>query len=341
MAGGVTKLPLQYVHEYRDRHGKLRRYFRRGSKKTVLPGLPGSDEFMATYRAALAGIAASPPTIGASRTKPGTVNAAIVGYYQSLTFRALASSTQRKRRLILERFREKHGGKSIATLPQSFIRHSLDKQRPFAARNLLKALRSLLTFAVAEGFCADDPTAGLKLPKVKSDGVHTWMEDEIEQFERHYPTGTKERLALALLLRTAQRVGDVVRMGRQHVRDGAIAVRQGKTGAQLSIPIAESLRRELGFGNLTFLVTERGKPFTLGGFGDWFKRRCREAGLPHCSAHGLRKAACRRLAEAGCTAHEIAAISGHASLKEVERYTRAADQARLARRAMKRERDIG
>ena len=80
MAGGVTKLVLQYVHEYRDRHGKLRRYFRRGSKKTVLPGLPGSDEFMASYRAALAGIAVSPPTIGASRTKPGTVNAAIVGY---------------------------------------------------------------------------------------------------------------------------------------------------------------------------------------------------------------------------------------------------------------------
>ena len=198
-----------------------------------------------------------------------------------------------------------------------------------------------MTFAVAEGFFVDHPTAGLKLPKVKSDGVHTWMEDEIEQFERHYPTGTKEHLALALLLCTAQRVGDVVRMGRQHVRDGAIAVRQEKTRAQLSIPIVESLRRELGFGNLTFLVTEGGKPFTPGGFGDWFKRRCREAGLPHCSAHGLRKAACRRLAEAGCTAHEIAALSGHASLKEVERYTRAADQGWLARRAMKRERHIG
>jgi integrase len=271
----------------------------------------------------------------------GTVNAVIIGYYQSLAFRALAPSTQRKRRAILERFREKHGEKSIATLPQDFIRHTMEKQRPFAARNLLKALRGLLTFAVAEGFRADDPTAGLRLPKAKSSGIHTWTEEEIEQFERHYPSGTKERLALALLLCTAQRTGDVVRMGRQHICDGAIAVRQNKTGARLLIPIAEALRKELPSSTLTFLVTEWGKPFTAGGFGNWFRQRCRGARLRHCSAHGLRKAACRRLAEAGCTAHEIAAISGHASLREVERYTKAADQIRLARRAMKRERDSG
>ena len=179
------------------------------------------------------------------------------------------------------------------------------------------------------------------MPKAKSSGIHTWTEGEIEQFERHHPAGTRARLALALLLCTAQRTGDVVRMGRQHIRDGAIAVRQNKTGATLLIPIAEQLRKELPATTLTFLVTEWGKPFTPGGFGNWFRQRCREAGLPHCSAHGLRKAACRRLAEAGCSAHEIAAISGHASLREVERYTKAADQIRLARRVMKRERDSG
>jgi integrase len=90
--------------------------------------------------------------------------------------------------------------------------------------------------------------------------------------------------------------------------------------------------------HLTFLVTEFGKPFAPAGFGNWFRDQCNEAGLPkHCSAHGLRKAACRRLAEAGCTAHQIAAISGHASLREVERYTKAVDQARLAKDAIKKE----
>jgi len=58
------------------------------------------------------------------------------------------------------------------------------------------------------------------------------------------------------------------------------------------------------------------------------------AELEHCSAHGLRKAAARRLAEAGCTAHEIAAITGHASLGELVRYTKAVDQRRLAEAAM-------
>jgi integrase len=217
----------------------------------------------------------------------------------------------------------------------------LNSMAPFAARNWLKALRALLEFAVEQGFRTDNPTLGLKLPRVKSDGIHCWTEDEIAQFERHYPSGTLERLALALLVNTAQRVGDVVRMGRQHIRDGAIAVRQSKTGTALLIPITDDLCRELDLStNLTFLMS-RGKPFTAAGLADWFKRRCREAGLPHCCAHGLRKAACRRRAEAGCSAHEIQAISGHKTLREVERYTRAADQARLARQAMKRERNIG
>ena len=83
-----------------------------------------------------------------------------------------------------------------------------------------------------------------------------------------------------------------------------------------------------------FQITALGKPFTAGGFGHWFRERCNEAGLPHCSAHGLRKATARRLSEAGCTTHEIAAITGHASLREVQRYTKGADQTRLAVAAM-------
>jgi integrase len=117
-----------------------------------------------------------------------------------------------------------------------------------------------------------------------------------------------------------------------------IRVRQQKTGKDLMIPIHSGLAEILAarpVENLTFLVTEYGKPFTVAGFGGWFRRACDEAGLPDISAHGLRKAACRRLAEAGCTAHEITAVSGHASA-EVARYTRAVDQERLARGAISR-----
>ena len=212
----------------------------------------------------------------------------------------------------------------------------------------MKTLKGLLQFAVSEGFRADDPTQGIKLPRLKSDGVHTWTETEIAQYQERHPVGTRARLALALLLYTAQRRGDVVGMGRQHVRGGAITVRQQKTGATLEIPIHTELHKVLEATpseHLTFLVTERGKPFTSAGFGNWFRDCCNGAGLSkECSAHGLRKAACRRLAEAGCSAHQIAAISGHASLREVERYTKAADQARLARQAFEKEQrrtDVG
>jgi integrase len=123
-------------------------------------------------------------------------------------------------------------------------------------------------------------------------------------------------------------------MGRQHISNGELAVTQQKTGAKLAIlvlpELAECIEQTPG-GNLNFLVTEYGSPFTTAGFGAWFRKRCDEADLPkECTFHGLRKAACTRLAEAGCSANVIAAISGHTSLKEVERYTRAADQKRLA-----------
>jgi integrase len=338
----MTKIRLEYVHEFLDRHGKARRYFRKpGFKQIPLPGAPGSDEFMTAYQLALAG--QSPPAqVGARRTRPGSVDAAVVGYYNSLAFRSLAIGTQKMRRAILERFRAEHGDKRIAMLPPEFIVRTLGKRSPAAARNWLKTLRGLLEFAVGEKFRADDPSQGIRLPKMpKSDGIATWTEDEIQAFEAKHPIGSRPRLAFALLLFTAQRRGDVVRMGRQHVRDGAISVRQQKTGAALEIPIHHGLQTVLDATpseHLTFLVTEFGKPFTSAGFGNWFRDRCNEAGLPrHCSAHGLRKAACRRLAEAGCTAHQIAAISGHASLREVERYTKAADQARLARDAINRE----
>jgi integrase len=337
----MTKIRLPFIHEYTDRHGKLRRYVRRpGFKQIRLNGIPGSPEFMATYENAIAG-QAERKSIGAGRTRPGTVNAAIVGYYNSVAFRTLAPNTQGLRRRILERFRVEHGEKRIALLPREVIVRLLGRMPRFAAQNWLKAIRGLLEFAVAEGFRADNPAQGIKLPTPKSDGFHTWTEEEIEQFDRHHPQGSRARLALAILLYTAQRRADVVRMGRQHVRQGILSVRQNKTGAALEIPIHRKLKRVLDSvpgDNLTFLVTAQGQPFTPQGFGNWFSEQCKAAGLPaHCAAHGLRKAACRRLAEAGCSVHQIAAISGHRSLKEIERNTRAVDQARLDREAIRLE----
>jgi integrase len=108
----------------------------------------------------------------------------------------------------------------------------------------------------------------------------------------------------------------------------------------LAIPVHPDLQTIIDAtptGHLTLLVTKTGKSYGENDFSEQFRKWCDDAELPqHCVFHGLRKAALTRLADAGCTVHEIAAISGHASLKEVERYTKAADQARLARAAVAR-----
>jgi len=170
--------------------------------------------------------------------------------------------------------------------------------------------------------------------------IRCWADEEIAAYESFHPIGTPARLAFALALYTAQRASDLVRMGRQHIRNGAIDVRQQKTGAVLSIPIHPALAVILDATpskHMTLLTTERGAPFSSpNSFSHQITRWAKQAGVDGVSVHGLRKAGCRRLAEAGCTAHEIMSISGHKSLKEVERYTKAVTQRTKAVKAMAR-----
>jgi len=331
----MTHIKLEFVHRYRDRHGKLRHYFRRrGFEKIPLPGLPGSAEFMAAYERAIARL---PKEIGAERTKPGTVNACIVGYYTCLAFRQLAPRTQQDRRAILERFRERHGDKRIALLPTEFIERMLNQMKPVAARNWLKALRGLLEFAVKEKFRADNPARDIRLPKWKGGHHRPWTDAEVEQYERTHAVGTKARLALALGLYTVQRPGDVRCLGYQHVRNGELTLRQSKTGARLTLPVVPELQVVLDAtpsGHMTFLVNENGGQYNRTRFSDQFRLWCNEAGLPKdCTFHGVRVTGCTLLADAGYSVHQIAAWSGHMTLKEVERYTKGANQKRLARSA--------
>ena len=332
----MTKLHLKYVQSFGGYH-----YFRRRGLRVRLPGIPGSAEFMQKYQEALALSTTTPTDIGAStRSKPGSVSTAIAEYYSSQAFRSLSGGTPAKWRAILERFREKHGHLPLA-MPKEFLVVLLDTMQPHAALNWLKTFRHFFRWCLTRKLVANDPTLGIRLKMPKSDGHHSWTEDEITQFETHWPIGSKPRLALALGLFTAQRRGDVVRIGRQHIRDGMLSIRQQKTGATLAIPVHPELARIIAatpsIEHVTLLTTSRGKTYAGNNFTDKFRTWCDAAGLPQrCVFHGLRKAACTRLAEAGCTVHEIAAISGHKTLSELERYTKAADQGRLAKAAMER-----
>jgi integrase len=292
---------------------------------------------MTAYNAALASITVR--EIGKAKSAPGSVSAAIAAYYRDNRFTSLAPGTQKMRRAIIERFRSEHGEKRLAGLQKVHIAAILGGKKPFAARNWLKTLRGLMQFAVTAEFVDSDPTLDFEPARAKAGRIHTWTEEEIAQFAARHPIGTRARLAMGLLLYTGQRRSDVVRMGPQHIRNGILSVTQQKTGAALTIPVHPKLAELIAAtecGHLAFLVTAAGAPFSAAGFGNLFREWCNEGRLPQCSAHGLRKAACRRLAEIGCSAPEIAAISGHKSLKEVQRYIEEANQAWLAQAAMRR-----
>jgi integrase len=334
----MPRRDFPFVQRFVDRHDVMRFYFRRsGYPSATLPAPYGSTAFIAAYEAARKG---APLPIGAGRSAPGTISALIAAYYDAHVFCCLKPSTQRVYKNILERFRAVHGHKSVAGLQAKHVRQIMNARQstPDAANRLRTLISILMDFAVSIDLRPDNPTVGVKRFRRKSEGFATWSETDIEVFRAHWPLGSRERLAFELALGTAQRRGDLCRIGWQHVVKDAILVRQNKTGACVTIPILPELQEALKLtprDRLTFINKSCGAGMTAPSLGNWFREAIRAAGLSDAlSLHGLRKATARRLAEAGCTPHEIAAITGHKSLSEIERYTREAEKTRMAQSAV-------
>ncbi|MGC2825114.1 MAG: tyrosine-type recombinase/integrase [Pseudolabrys sp.] len=323
-----------------DRHGKRRVRFRKHGFTTYITGTPWSEEFMFRYAAAIDGVKEQRAEIGASRTIAGSFDSLCISYYKSPEFRGLRESTQAVRRNIIERFRAEHGTKPLKGLHRKHIQQIIgDKaQTPEAANNLLKVLRVVLNYAVSIDMMSNNPAASVKMYKNRSDGFHAWSEEEVQQFRARHELGSRARLAFKLLLHTGQHRGDIIRMGWQHMASAdEIMVKQQKTGTTVFIAIHPELLEALALvprTNLTFLLTEHGSPFTAAGFGNYFRKQCNAAGLPQCSAHGLRKTYLVRRANAGASTEQLMASGGHKSPSEVARYTREADKRRLARQAL-------
>jgi integrase len=354
------RLP-KYIQAFVDRETGLAYYYfrRRGAPRVRLPGLPYSAEFMAAYQRALE---QHRPTAKTGVPARGSIADVVARYIPPplldahtapdlrLHLHRWTDSTLKDRRGILRKYAREHGHKPIASVTQDELTRLLESMPPGAAENLLKAIRGMMKWGVEKGELKTDPSAGVKLKRRKSDGFHSWSEEEITRFEFHHPVGSKARLAFALALYTGQRRGDVIRMGRQHLRVcedkdlralgvlNILPLRQQKTGTPVKVPIHPELQMILDATpseHLTFIVNAWGKPFTPGTFSNWFRAQCDAAKLPKvCSVHGLRKAAGRRLADVGCSTHDIMAVLGHKTLAEAERYTREADRARGASRAI-------
>lgn len=359
---GEMDVKLKWVYRDGDRHGNVRVYFWRGKNRKVrIHETPGTPEFSARYHALVgqsqAGLLRRDATRHPLAPLKDTLGWLVQQYLHGCpAFLALANDGRRARAGVLERILAEpvHPGAvetfrdfPLDRLSPKAIRTLRDRkaQLPGAANNRIKALRALFRWATNDedgpARAPFDPCLTVAYADQPTVGFHTWSVGEVAQFHAHHPVGSKARLAMELMLYTGFRRSDMVEFGRQHIHDGWVRKPQVKGARRrlvlLEFPVLPDLARAIAegpSGNLTFLMTEQGRPFTANGFGNWFRDRCDEAGLPHCASHGLRKAGATIAAENGATPHQLQSIFGWTTLKQPERYTRTAERRRLAGDAM-------
>lgn len=349
-----VRMDLPYLMADTDRHGTRRLFVRRRGRKIRIRERPGTPAFAGAYTAALAALeSAAPRALARSGAPAGTLGWLAAAYFGAPEFKALDPVSQRTRRRILEGclLEPRAPGSAdlmalcpleILAAPHILMLRDRRAEKPGSANNRLKYLSALFGWAVNRGILRANVARDVKPVRYTSSGFHSWTPTEVIQFEDRHPIGSKARLALALLLFTGPRRGDAVTFGRQHVKDGWIRFVPRKTRYKRStlveIPIVPELARILAAtptGELTFLETEYGRAFTAAGFGGWFRKRCDEAGLEHCSAHGLRKAGAAIAAERGATDRQLMALYGWTTASQATVYTAAADRKKLAGEAVR------
>lgn len=260
-------------------------------------------------------------------------------YQQSAKFASLSEGTRRARANIIKGIVVKSGGALLIDVTPKVIRQGRERRAktPEAANNFLKTMKAAFSWGIdsglLDGIVEQDPCVAVKKIRTTTEGHHTWTEEEIERYEARHPTGTMARLALDLMLYTGLRRQDACVVGRQHIKNGEIHIQTGKTGEWVYLPIVDSLRTSITStksGDLTLLLTERGRPFASpASFGNWFRNRCLEADVIKGRAHGLRKAGAVLTAERGATPHQMMAIFGWTSEDMATHYARKANRKKM------------
>lgn len=339
MIADMPRTRKPYVQREKSRHGKVTWYFRRGDGPRIrLHGEYESAEWLADYEAALAGTKRPEP----ARSQAGTLRWLVGRFYESKDWSDTSAATQRQRKSIFNRMLATGGDLKLSQITKGTIVEGMDRRRetPAAAVCFAKAMRALYKWALKAEHVTEDPTVGVEAVDPKTDGHHTWTVPEVQQFQAFYPLGTRERLALDILLYTGMRASDAVLFGRQHIRDGVVEYRSLKTKVEVVIPLlpplAESIAAAAQKTQMALLLTEFGTPFSsANSFGNWFRNRCKAAGVPG-RAHGLRKAGATISAEGGASDQQLMAMYGWTQPRQAGVYTRKANRATLAREAAKR-----
>lgn len=324
------KLP-KYVTVTRTKYKTVLFYFRRDKgPRTRLPDDPNSTDFEEAYAACLAGV---PRPQKQTRNSSKDLKWLIERFMESGTWSALADGTRRQRGYIYKDIVETKGHTDYTQLTTKHIRLTLEDRRatPVQANNMLKALNGLFDWAVRNDHMEANPARDVERIRVKSDGFPPWTEEDAARFRMTWGVGTTQRLAFELLLHTGVRRSDVIRLGKQHLRGAILSVRTKKTGTDITVELPQAVLDIISStktGDLHFIVTSFGKPFTEAGFGGWFHDAALKAGVDK-NSHGVRKLSATMSANSGATAHELMAQYGWASSKQAEIYTKSADRIKL------------
>ena len=271
---------------------------------------------------------------------PDSFRALVLAYKRSPEFQKLSERTRYLRSRTYDEIAAVHGTTPLAKFDRPLLRQLRDARAstPGAANQMMKALRQLFGYGIEANIVTHNPARDLKyFASENPDGFHCWTVAEVEQYRAHHPVGSVARLAMELLLWTGVRRSDVVKLGPQMVRDGWLEFGETKGHAKMAkrtaIPILPPLKAVIDATprqGLCFLLNAFGRPFTVAGFGNKMRDWCNAAGLPQCSAHGLRKAGATVAAENGASTAQLMAIYGWRSSKMAEHYTRAANRRKLA-----------
>lgn len=318
-----------HLHRETNRHGNAAWYVREGKGPRIrIKGEYGTPEFDAAYRAAINGELPQP----AGKAVKGSLEWLWMLYRQTGAWTDLSMATRRQRENIMRGVLKTGGNQPLSKITGAAIKQGIDRRKPFAARHFVDTMRGMFKWAVAAEHVGADPTAGKAVAKPKTKGFPVWTEDELEQFERRWPIGTRERVMFGVYCFTGLRRGDAAKLGRQHIRDGVIAIDTEKTGTRVTIPVLPELAEIIAagpIGELSIIASKRGQPIRKEVLGNLFKVACRAAGI-NKSAHGIRKAAATRAANNGATVATLEAIFGWEGGQMASLYTRAADRRALA-----------
>ncbi len=279
--------------------------------------------------------------VGRSKPTPLPANCIrdlISAYQRSPEWHALAPRTQ-KNRIIALRHADDAKHVAVADLRRRQIMVIRDGIAmgigPAAANAFVSAMSVLLAWARDRGWIEFNPADRIKA--IAGGHYPTWSESDLTAALGDAPP--ELRRALLFAVHTGQRRGDLITARWPDVADGVWRVKQEKTGARLAVPLHPALLAEMAGWTktaVTVLTTAKGTPWDRDGLTMAVMRHMEGIGRKGLNIHGLRKLAAVRLADAGCSIHEIAAITGHASLSQVALYTKEADQVRLAKAAVLR-----